>query len=277
MQINLGKAFIGDAHRSFTLAGKRGAALLIHGFPGTPAEVRSLGAVLHGQGLTVHAPLLPGFGPEIDNLAAYSHRDWLSTTEGVLLDLETRHETIILGGYSMGGALALSLAARQRVDGLVLMAPFTQIPHLLWYALPVIRVLMPRIKVFRLFRPDFADSAVRDGITAFLPGLDLDDPDVQRMLLDFALPTAILDEVRKLGNMGWTSAQAIDAPVLVLQGQHDETADPRLTRRLIERFKGSVQYVEIDTAHDLLDARDESWPQIETEITSFVRSIVDQG
>lgn len=275
MQTNLSKAFTNDAHRSFTLAGERGAALLIHGFPGTPAEVRSLAAVLHTQGLTVHAPLLPGFGPEIDHLAAYSHRDWLAATEGALLDLKARHETVILGGYSMGGALALSLAARQRVDGLVLLAPFTQIPHLLWYALPVIRILIPRIKVFRLFKPDFADPEVRDGIATFLPGLNLDEPEVQEMLLDFEFPTAVLDEIRQLGNMGRRLAQGIAAPGLVLQGLQDETVDPRLTRRLIEQLKGSVRYVECDSGHDLLDPEGAAWPQIQTEITAFVGSILE--
>lgn len=51
-------------HRPFTLGEGAGAALLIHGFPGTPAEVRPLAQALSERGWKVRAPLLPGFGTE---------------------------------------------------------------------------------------------------------------------------------------------------------------------------------------------------------------------
>ena len=58
----------GPEHETFTLPGGRPAALLLHGFLGTPAEMRGLGEALHEQGWTVYAPLLPGFGSDIETL-----------------------------------------------------------------------------------------------------------------------------------------------------------------------------------------------------------------
>jgi alpha-beta hydrolase superfamily lysophospholipase len=44
----------------FSLQGSSGAVLLVHGFGDTPQTLRELGAVLHADGWTVLAPLLPG-------------------------------------------------------------------------------------------------------------------------------------------------------------------------------------------------------------------------
>ena len=62
------KPFQGDEHQPFHWNGGQPAALLVHGFPGTPAEMRPLGTALHQAGWTVYGPLLPGFGPDIVTL-----------------------------------------------------------------------------------------------------------------------------------------------------------------------------------------------------------------
>ena len=51
-----------DLKAPFAFAGKRGQALLIHGFTGIPNEVRPLAEVFGGLGFSVIAPLLPGHG-----------------------------------------------------------------------------------------------------------------------------------------------------------------------------------------------------------------------
>ena len=63
--------FTEDEHQPFRKSARgamRGAALLVHGFPGTPADMRPLAASLAAAGWDVDAPLLPGFGPEIITL-----------------------------------------------------------------------------------------------------------------------------------------------------------------------------------------------------------------
>ena len=42
--------FTGPEHQAFILRGGEPAALLIHGFPGTPREMRPLAETLHAQG-----------------------------------------------------------------------------------------------------------------------------------------------------------------------------------------------------------------------------------
>lgn len=119
----LPKPFNGSQHRSFLWKGRDSAALLIHGFPGTPAEMRPLGAVLHDAGWTVHGVMLPGLGADIETLDTRTSQDWSDTVRQAAEELGRRHTTVLLVGYSMGGALALH-AAKERPDGLVLLAPF---------------------------------------------------------------------------------------------------------------------------------------------------------
>jgi hypothetical protein len=64
----LPRPFDGCEHRSFLWQGSDCAALLIHGFPGTPAEMRPLGTVLKDAGWTVHGLMLPGLGADIESL-----------------------------------------------------------------------------------------------------------------------------------------------------------------------------------------------------------------
>ena len=52
------------------------AALLLHGFPGTPAEMRPLGTVLRDAGWTVHGLMLPGLGADIASLEERNFQDW---------------------------------------------------------------------------------------------------------------------------------------------------------------------------------------------------------
>lgn len=106
--------FAGPEHATFELAPEqrevRGGALVLHGFGGTPAEMRPLAHALVEQGLFVRAPLLPGFGAEMHQLATVSAGDWLAVASQAWIDLTARHPDSVLIGYSMGAALALRLA-----------------------------------------------------------------------------------------------------------------------------------------------------------------------
>jgi carboxylesterase len=47
---------------AFVLPGERAQALLLHGYTGTPYEVRIVGEALAERGVGCRAPLLPGHG-----------------------------------------------------------------------------------------------------------------------------------------------------------------------------------------------------------------------
>lgn len=100
------------------------AVLLLHGFTGSPWEIRPLGDALVARGYAVVAPRLPGHGTSPEAMAWVTHRDWEQAADDALLSL-SKYRHVFVAGLSMGALLSLILAARhpQLVKGLVLMAP----------------------------------------------------------------------------------------------------------------------------------------------------------
>lgn len=271
--MNLAQAFRGPQHQPFRLEGGAPAALLLHGFPGTPAETRALGEALQRAGWTAHGLLLPGFGAELETLGQRHYHDWVEAAVEALGALQQERRPTLLVGYSMGAAVATLAATQLKPDGLALLAPFAGHMGCAGAVLPVLRRLAPTIRPFRLFRTDFSKPGVQSSIANFFPDLDLDNPAVQQSLRDFAVPTRILDEVRRVGKAAWQAAPSVAVPTLVLQGAGDVVVRPASSRRFAARLAGPARYEEIPAAHDLLDATNLSWPEVERAIIGFAQEI----
>lgn len=97
--------------------------LLIHGFTGTPQNVRPLADYLARRGLAVSVPRMPGHGTTVADLDATGPEDWLGAAERALADLRDRCSTVFVAGISMGGTITLELARRfPDLPGIVVMA-----------------------------------------------------------------------------------------------------------------------------------------------------------
>ncbi|NIV34797.1 MAG: alpha/beta fold hydrolase, partial [Anaerolineae bacterium] len=86
--------------------------MLLHGFTGTPHGMRQLGEYLAGQGYTVHGPRLFGHATQEGDLVRARFHDWMASAEDGYYLLRPNTEHLFVLGLSMGGALALLLAAR---------------------------------------------------------------------------------------------------------------------------------------------------------------------
>jgi carboxylesterase len=268
------RAFTSPEHDPFLWPGGDGAALLIHGFPGTPAEMRPAGEVLRDAGWTVQGLLLPGFGSDFATLPDRHHGDWVATIESALTALRAQHRTVILVGNSMGAALALRVAAHQPVDGLILFAPFWRVDHWLERAYPLAELLLREIKPFQ--RANFADPAFRANLAEFMPDADLDDPAVQAAIRELSLPVRVLGQVRRSGQLGYRFAAQVQAPVLIVQGRDDPLVKPAVTRRLAARLPRPPQIVEVAGGHDLVRGKTPDWAIVAGAMAEFAGRI-DRG
>lgn len=239
-------------HRPFVFGSSRRKALLVHGFPGTPAELRPLGERLADRGWEAHGVLLPGFGPQIASLGDHRWSDWKGAVETALRGLREDADELVLHGHSMGGALALVVAAGTvPPDRLLLSAPFSRLADRRAMLLPLLRFVVPRLHPYR--GADFDDPEVRRGIARLLPDADLDDPGVRTELeREVAMPTVALEQVRRVGRAAQRGAAAVTVPTFVVQGRNDTTVRFADTRRLVGRFGGPVAYREIPGGHDML-------------------------
>lgn len=106
----------------FLFKGHSTGCLLLHGFTGTPAEMREMGEYLAGRGLTVLGVRLAGHGTTLEDMEQTTWQDWYASAQDGLLKLSKECDEVFIAGLSLGGGLALYLAGRYRLAGLVTMA-----------------------------------------------------------------------------------------------------------------------------------------------------------
>ncbi len=266
--------FDGPEHRAFSVDGREPAALLLHGFMGTPAEMRPIADALIADGWTVHAPLLPGFGDDIQSLTVRSHDEWADAALAAASSLRQEgHAPLLLVGFSMGAALSLIIARESGAKGLALLAPFTWAePRWLPWAEFFVRPFLPL--GFRPMRKaDFADPQVRANVEKFMPGIDLSDGETQRSVRDFRVPLGIIDQLRAVSRRAKGAARKIDLPVLVVQGTRDSVVRPEQTVKLVSRLPVKPHMIEVDSEHNLTAADNPSWPETRRALIGFAESL----
>ncbi len=122
------------------------ACLLLHGLGGTPFEVAPLAPPLRALGCTVEIPLYPGHGTSPEDFQTTFFPDWLAHAEERFLALAATHARVIPIGFSMGGSIALTLAAKYpdlpQLAGVVALTP----PYSIRYRQLLLRRLTARLR-----------------------------------------------------------------------------------------------------------------------------------
>ncbi len=106
----------------FFLPGGRTGVLLIHGFTGLPAELLLMGRYLQAKGLSVLGVRLAGHGTTVKDMSHMTGEDWLDSARDGYALLSGCCDRIIVAGHSMGGILALLLAAEKETAGVISMS-----------------------------------------------------------------------------------------------------------------------------------------------------------
>jgi carboxylesterase len=111
------------------------ACLLIHGFTGTPKEMRGMGEFLHGQGYTCLGIRLAGHATNPEDMIRSRWTDWVTSVEDGYQLLCGVTENIFLIGLSMGGILALLTSTWLNVKGVIAMSTPSRLPtdYPIWF------------------------------------------------------------------------------------------------------------------------------------------------
>ena len=105
------------------------AVLLLHGGGDTPQTLRQLATHLYDAGYAVDVPLLPGHGRTLRDFARVTPDAWTEAARERYQHLRQRHAWVAIVGLSMGGALAVQLAADDlELPALGLLAPYLAMP-----------------------------------------------------------------------------------------------------------------------------------------------------
>ena len=123
--------------------------LLLHGYAGTPYELKWLSKQLNDSGYTVFVPRLVGHGTCKNDFLTSTWKDWTRCACDAYIDLSAQYSDVYVGGHSMGGLLASIIARYFDVKKLFLCAPafkvFERGPMPLWLT-PIAQYFVKELK-----------------------------------------------------------------------------------------------------------------------------------
>ncbi len=184
--------------------------LCLHGLGGTGATMWPLVAALGQAGHVVHAPTLPGHGSAPADLVGVGWSDWLDAA------LDWPADVVV--GQSMGGALALAVAALGARAGRS------------WRSTRRLRIPM-------------RSTAWSGGSPAATSGLE-DTPTFPGETAYTRLPTSAL--LAMASGIGSIDLGAVTCPVLLVSSRHDEVVDPASASVIAAALGGPVHRVTLE-------------------------------
>ena len=211
--------------------------LLIHGFTGSPKEMRWMGEYLAGYGHSVLGVKLAGHATKPEDMLRTRWPDWLASVEEGYRLLESylcalpnsgfnTPPRIFAMGLSMGGVLSLILAspvyqADYPLAGVVgISTPYALQPD--WR--------MKYLKLFRYLMPNVAKGAP-----------EWHNPDAAMDHIDYpAYPTRAVAELRDLLEVLRSVLPGVTVPTLLVHSKDDRGVLPENMTRIYERL-GSQQ------------------------------------
>ena len=131
----------------FFLPGNKTGCILVHGFTGTPKEMRWLGEFLNEKSVTVIAPRLAGHATEPGEMQRSNWQDWVTSVEDAYRFIRPNVKKLFIIGLSMGGILACITASYLKFEGLITISTPYEIPQKDW-RLRFIRqfaLIMPKV------------------------------------------------------------------------------------------------------------------------------------
>ena len=199
----------------FFLPGGRHGVLLIHGFTGLPAELRLMGAYLNERGFTVLAIRLAGHGTTVEDLSRMEHEDWMDSVRDGYAILSGACDRVSAIGHSMGAIFALLLSIESELTHVVsLGAPIMIAPEQGLEHLPTREACIDRYvpKARRKLRdvPQGANNTYR------------------------RMPLVSIHELLDVVAILCAQIGRVTAPLLIVHGERDHTADPKSADYLYE-------------------------------------------
>lgn len=245
----------------FELGQGHDACLLIHGFTGSPWDVRPLGEALANRGYHVLGICLPGHGSTPEAMELVTHRDWLESADQALSSLRSFHR-IFIGGLSMGALLALLLAGRypDRIAGLALIAPALRFRGWPMWALRKARYF-PLLDLVRPFiekeGTDIEDAAARNAAPVLA-----------------GFPSARLHDVWILQDKAREILPSIRTPALIAMAKKDHVVSRYGGQELLRGLKNSrrVEWLELAEGFHIIP-RDRSAARLAEAVSQFFEQI----
>jgi len=230
------------------------AVLLLHGAGDSPGIVRGLGEHLSNAGYAVTAPLLSGHGRSIEAFRRVSAAEWQRDAREAYAALRAEHAWVAIVGLSVGGALAVKVAAdHPDVPALVLLAPYMHSPRSLrWGA-----AFAPLLALAAPYLPSGGRRSIHD-------------PDAARRARGYRMLTpAALQAIRSVVVDANEALGRVTSPTLIVQSREDNRIPSEAAQEVFDRLPaidkrlewivGAGHVITVDYGHEKVFALCEAW------------------
>lgn len=238
---------------SLVAPGRAPAWLALHGYCGTPEEMRLVVEVAQSGGFQVEAPVLRGHCTHARDLAPLGFDDWYEGVRSSFLSAAARGPVVVVG-LSLGSLLATRLALEypERVLGLALLGnAFFLSPFPSW----------PLRSVDRLGLRDFGVPKL---------GSDIGDETARRSHLSYTVqPVGPAIRLLRAAERLFAELPRLTCPTLVVHGAKDRLCPVSNAWRVAEQIGSSrTRVVILPRSHHIV-TRDFDREQLRNELTQF--------
>ena len=234
--------------------------LLLHGFGDTPQTLALLARKLHKSGYSLYAPLLPGHGRNMDAFGKSRAADWISAAKSALAEMRRRHNSVSIVGLSMGGALAVLLAAGlDDIPAVVLIAPYLGMP----------RALRLAASTHWAWEKFVGEVNSRD------PRSIRDPIEREKNLAYGAITGRALFELSKVVKLARKSLPRVKAPTLIIQSREDPRCPPEIAEFALKALgaqqkkliwtEGAGHIITVDYGRERVFTQVEQWLRAHTD------------
>jgi len=228
--------------------------LLLHGFGDTPQTLALLARRLHKSGYSLYAPLLPGHGRDMAAFENSRASEWIAAARKAFVEMHARHDSVSVVGLSMGGALAVLIAAEMDdIPALVLIAPYVGMPRLL-------RAAAATHWLWGRFAGQLNGRSPRS----------IHDPiEREKNLAYGAVTGGALHELSKVVRLARRALSKVAAPTLIIQSREDPRIAPDIAEFALESLgtqekkliwtEGAGHIITVDFGRERVFSEVEKW------------------
>jgi len=238
----------------FVLGDGGPGVLAMHGFTGSPFEVRAISELLHERGFGVYAPALAGHATAEADLDSTTAEDYLRAAGQAYEEASWRFERVYVLGLSMGGTLALHLAATRQFYGIVTISAPVFLYPMVGMSVPVIEQWMPKVRMPANF------AAWQGNVVGY-----------KSMTIAAAkVVVEVLDRVR-------TDLHRVTAPLLVIQSTRDLTVPVASAQTIYDGASSAEKRLDLVDAGSHLMTIEPHLSLIAENVAAFLSGIESKG
>ena len=221
--------------------------ILIHGLGGTPTEMKYVGNQLEKKGIAVKYCVLSGHCSSLEDLRKSNRQQWINSVNRCYDEFSRECEQIYVAGLSAGCLLALNLAVRRNIAGVICYAPaFVLNGWSMPFYMPWLRYMHPWMDFFKLSLKErypygLKDERIRNLVTS---QMDKNNPSEAG---SFYTPLQTMLQFNRLSIEVEKKLHKINVPILSIHSIEDDVSDISNSYKL---YSANSNYIDICKIED---------------------------